>query len=69
MTIVYGSLKTSIRQFTWFVLNTDLPFCGLVNYRLLPAVLFENTMYFIKFFTFYGKIKIIAYQIIKNGVK
>ena len=52
MTIVYGSLKTSIRLITWFGLDTDLPFCGLVNYDSLPAVLIENTMHF--FFTIFS---------------
>ena len=65
MTIVYGSLKTSIRLLTWFGLDTGLPFCGLVNYRSLPAVLIENTMHFIKFFTLMEKFRQLPIRLLR----
>ena len=44
-------------------------FYGLFNYCTLPSVFTEEMMYFLRFFTFLEKLKIIAYQVIKYGVK
>ena len=66
ITMVYASLKSNARQWDW---TLTCMFYGLFNYCTLPSVFTEEMMYFLRFFTFLEKLKIIAYQVIKYGVK
>ena len=65
MAVVYVSLKSNARQWYW---TLTFMFYGLLNYCTLPSVFTEEIMYFLKIFYILGKLKIIAYQIIKHGL-